>query len=99
MTTTELVTAITDYVNSYSVKSEEFVSAMNKEHRTLQQSFTRLCLKWLENCASDDYRHDGRNEDSHTISKTMLEAFKKTMCDNLRYERMDYNPSNYLPMV
>ena len=94
MTTSELVTAITDYVNSYSVKSEEFVSAMNKEHRTLQQSFTRLCLKWLENCASDDYRHDGRNEDSHTISKTMLEAFKKAM-----HEEVNCDPSNYLPMV
>lgn len=75
--TKELVQEITDYVNTFNNKSEEFCEAMSVEHRTLQQSFTRLCLKWLEHCASDEYRTDGRNEQSKKIAKELLDGFKE----------------------
>lgn len=91
MTTTELVNEITNYVNSFSMKPEEFVSAMNREHRTLQQSFTKLCLIWLENCASPDYRFDGRNEASHEISKRVIGEFQN--------ENDQIKPSNFLPLI
>ncbi len=84
--------AVTDYLNSFSNKNEEFIDAMNLEHRTLQQSFTRLCLAWLENCSGDNYRFDGRNEASHKISKEVIEGFrdaKGTMS----------NPSDWLPSI
>jgi hypothetical protein len=74
--TKELVQEITDYVNTYSNKGEEFSQAMSCEHRTLQQSFTRLCLSWLEHCASDEYRTDGRNEQSQKIARVLLDGFK-----------------------
>jgi len=91
-TAKETVENVTDYLNSFSNKEKEFIQEMNKEHRTLQQSFTKLCLAWLENCASEDYHFDGRNEDSHRISKEIVEGFrdaKGTMS----------NPSEWIPCV
>ena len=75
--TKEIVNEITDYVNSFSNKEQEFCKAMSVEHRTLQQSFTKLCLSWLEHCASDEYRTDGRNEQSQKIAKELLDGFKE----------------------
>jgi len=49
-TAKETVENVTDYLNSFSNKEKEFILEMNREHRTLQQSFTKLCLAWLENC-------------------------------------------------
>ena len=68
---------ITDYVNSFSDKSEEFNNAMSNQHRTLQQSFTKLCLKWLEHCATNEYRFDGRNEGAHQVSSELIKLFKE----------------------
>lgn len=75
--TKEVVQEITDYVNTFNDKGEEFCEAMSREHRTLQQSFTRLCLKWLEHCASDEYRTDARNEQSKRIAMELLKGFKE----------------------
>jgi len=94
----DLVEKVTDFINTFSLggKCDEFTEAMCREHRTLQQSFTRLCLAWLEKCASDDYRHDGRNEASHKLAKEMIEAWKatKTSKNDVRLK-----PSGFLPMV
>ena len=70
--TKQLVEKITDFVNSYSLKSGQFNEAMSREHRTLQQSFTRLCLKWLEHVASDEYRTDGRNVVSQDVCSEII---------------------------
>lgn len=88
---TKLVEHITDYANNYSMKPLEFIEAMEKEHRTLQQSFTKLCLLWIENCASEAYRYDGRNEASHTISAELLQLFKQV--------NYDIAPSSFLPLI
>lgn len=72
--TKEQVNQVTDMLNSFSFDYEGFCKQMCQEHRTLQQSFTRLCLYWLSTCSSDDYRFDGRNEASHIISKALLES-------------------------
>lgn len=91
-TAKETVETVTDYLNSFSSKEQEFIQEMNREHRTLQQSFTKLCLAWLENCANEDYRFDGRNEASHKISKDVVEGFrdaKGTMS----------KPSEWLPCI
>ena len=72
----ELTNLITDHLNTFGDKSEAFNQAMSREHRTLQQNFTRLCLKWLEHVASDDYLTDGRNEQSKEVAQTLLAGFK-----------------------
>jgi len=87
----KLVEQITDFVNSYSIDSDGFIEAMSREHRTLQQSFTRLVLKWLEYVASDEYRYDGRNKASHEVAKQIILTF--TALNN------GINPSDYLPFI
>ena len=75
----ETVITVTDYLNSFANKGPDFIKEMSIEHRTLQQSFTRLCCQWLEHCASDEYRTDGRNEQSKKVAKEMIEGFQKTL--------------------
>ena len=91
-TAAEVATAMTDFVNTFSsiygTSNKEFIEAMNREHRTLQQSFTRLCLTWLENCASDEYRFDGRNERAHDTCRELILGFKD--------KNDGIGPSNYL---
>ena len=72
----QLVSEISGYVNSFNDKGKEFADAMSCEHRTLQQSFTKLCLQWLEHCASDEYRTDARNMQSQKIAKELLDGFR-----------------------
>ena len=91
MTTSELVIAISHFANSFNVDSVEFITEMNLEHRTIQQSFTKLCLEWLENCADINYRFDGRNQATHDIAVKLIEHFK--------YENDQIPPSKFLPMV
>lgn len=79
--TKELVQDITDYLNTFNSKETEFCEAMSCEHRTLQQNFTRLCLQWIEYCASHEYRFDGRNEQSHEVSIKILELWGNKMKD------------------
>ena len=70
----ENVRKVSDMLNNMSFDPEGFCKEMTKEHRTLQQSFTRLCIEWLCTCASDEYRYDGRNEASHIIAKALIES-------------------------
>ena len=74
--TKELVQEVSDYVNTFNDKGKEFCEAMSCEHRTLQQSFTKLCLQWIEHCASDEYRTDPRNEGSQKIARELLRGFE-----------------------
>ena len=64
-------------LNSFSFDPEEFCKEFTKEHRTIQQNFTRLCIAWIKTCASDDYRHDERNRASHVKSKYIVDTMSK----------------------
>ncbi len=100
MTTAEkTVQQMTDYVNNFSVNETEFIVAMSHEHRTLQQSFTRLVFKWLEYCATDDYRHDLRNEATHRISKEVVEAFSKAKEAQMPDHWAGVKPSQFLSCI
>lgn len=90
METKEMVIELSNFVNSFTRKQPEFNNAMSCEHRTLQQSFTRLCLQWLEHCASDDYRFDGRNEQSHKVAKVLIHNW---------VSKHESNPSIFLPLI
>jgi hypothetical protein len=87
----QVVSEITRFVNSYTVANDEFIAEMSTEHRTLQQSFTKLVLKWMEYCASIDYRYDDRNKASHDICKKMIDAFRESTGN--------IDPSDFLPMI
>lgn len=90
--TKQLVNDITDFVNSFNPNTEEFNTNMSNEHRTLQQSFTRLCLGWLEHCASEDYHTDLRNQESKRVSRLLIDNFTAG-------EGIDLPPSKYLPYI
>jgi hypothetical protein len=98
----ELTSEITNYLNTYGDKSVEFNEAMSREHRTLQQNFTRLCLAWIEHCASDDYWTDGRNEASKNTAKAILEGFEKVQAEkgyNGEMLKFMSKLSGHLPLV
>lgn len=61
-------------LNVFGFDNDGFCDAMCRQHRTLQQNFTRLCIAWLATCASDDYRYDGRNEASHEVAKALINS-------------------------
>lgn len=44
---------------------------MEREHGTLQQAFTRLCVAWFLFAANPDYRTDLRNEATHRLAVTL----------------------------
>lgn len=90
LTTQQLVNRMTDHVNTFNVR-KEFVDLMANEHRTLQQSFTRLCLQWLERAASEEYKFDLRNQKTHEVSRELVERFKK--------ENYGFAPSEFLPYI
>lgn len=65
---------VAEMLNVFGFDNDGFCDAMCRQHRTLQQSFTRLCIAWLATCASDDYRYDGRNEASHEVAKALINS-------------------------
>jgi hypothetical protein len=87
---TSTVRAMTDMVNYASRNGGEFNRLMSREHRTLQQSFTRLCLEWIEHCASEGYQTDPRNESSKWIAQKLIKPIK---------EEAGLLPSQYLNFV
>lgn len=71
------VKAVSGMVNAMCFDDEGFCMLMQREHRTLQQSFTRLCLAWIKFVASSKYQFDGRNEAAHEMCKGLLESAEK----------------------
>lgn len=60
------------FVNSYNLNSKEFCETMGNQHRTLQQSFTRLCVEWFK-YLSTTQSYDGRNEASVNLAKEIMQ--------------------------
>lgn len=70
-----VVGAVSGMLNSFDrSRLTQFCNEMSMEHRTLQQTFTSLCLRWLRLCASEEYRVDGRNEASQRLARILLEG-------------------------
>jgi hypothetical protein len=88
--TLQIVSDISDYVNTFSHR-EDFNEVMSKEHRTLQQSFTRLCLRWIEHVSKEEYRTDGRNQQSKDICQKIVKDFKE--------KNDDFLPSEFIGFI
>lgn len=87
---------------------EGFLDEMSRDHRTLQQSFTRMCLQWLEQVAERKGPQflDRRNEDSQKIATQLMKGFIKIIAvqQNVSEEEIGknwdvYKPSKWLPLV
>ncbi len=99
MNAKEVVNHLSNFVNSYNHDEDGFIEAMSREHRTLQQSMTRLMFKWIEHCATDEYHYDGRNEATHKTSKELIGAFSKLKEEQLPNHWKDVKPSIFLPLI
>ena len=76
----DTVRAVSHIVNVYgAAEAEFFVREMAREHRTLQQGFTRLCRAWLLHLASlEEPHYDLRNEASVELARKI----RTTLEDN-----------------
>lgn len=92
LTGKELADAMTDYVNTFSMRerTKEFIDGFCRQHNTLQQSSFRMILELMEHMASENYHTDGRNDASKNIARDLINGFKKVI-----YEKelaMGYTP-------
>ena len=63
------ITGILNYMSNDTERGHlAFCAAMENEHRTLQQAFTRLCVAWFLYTAQPEYRTDLRNEGTHELA-------------------------------
>ena len=89
-----LASQISSGVNNFSFDFSKFNQEMVCEHKTLQQTFTKLCLKWILFAASNEYGEciDGRNEASHKSCKILVDTFNK-------YDEFGFEDLTRLSMV
>lgn len=70
LTPEDLAKVVAGAINSFGFDSKAFCKQMQNEHKTLQQTYTNLCLAWIKCLAeSEDRYFDGRNEASRRIAK------------------------------
>lgn len=67
---TNAVQFMSNYVNSMCSDYKEFAKGMSREHRTLQQNFTKLCIAWLNELANTEY-YDLRNQASVEFARSV----------------------------
>ena len=96
--TANAVKVMTDFVNNYGHDPKEFAKMMEREHRTLQQSFTKLCLKWIEHIAQEEYRTDGRNEDSKKTAQKLLQGWELLRKED-ETKTYGFKPSEWLHLI
>ena len=77
LTGKELAEAFGDAVGTFGYKPDEFIKGFCSQHRTTQQSIMRVIFALIEYVASDEYRHDGRNQQTHKVSKQVLAGYNK----------------------
>lgn len=70
---------ITSYVNGSNNNLPELIKELRRDHRTLQQGVTRMCVLWLEECGKmkDEGDFDGRNEASVNLGKAFVDLIPR----------------------
>lgn len=75
----DMAEAMSAFVNSFSIDEKGFIKEMANKHRTLQQSFTRLCWEWLKTLSAmyEKGNYDLRNEASCKLANKIVKQFKE----------------------
>ena len=69
------VQAISRVVNCFAPDVDTFTDEMSRQHRTLQQGFTGLCIAWLEHLDQlESGQYDLRNQASVELAKRIVAA-------------------------
>ena len=67
-----------DSVNPMGFSATDFAKAMGRQHRTLQQNFTKVCFAWIQHLASlEENQYDLRNEASVKAAKKIVAGVDK----------------------
>jgi len=76
----KLAREMSNFANTWSAEDiQDFINTMGNDHRTLQQSFTRLCAKWFLYLAEkEDGQYDLRNEASVNLAKKIKHILEYT---------------------
>jgi hypothetical protein len=90
----QVVEDFSNVVNSFSDYSEPFIEAFERQHRTLQQSMFGCITRLVGHMATEDYRTDGRNEQSKKVATAMLSGIREMY---LQQEVEDYQRVGYSP--
>lgn len=78
----EFAEVASNAVNPMGFSPERFAEAMGRQHRTLQQNFTKICLAWIMHLASRrENQYDLRNEASVKVAKKILAGEIKDQYD------------------
>lgn len=98
----ELANKMSKLINySGGAGQKAFLDKMSRDHRTLQQSFNRLCLQRLEDVAEKKgpMHIDARNEMSQKIAEKMMKGFIRIIAEeqNLSEEEIVKNWDIYKP--
>ena len=56
-------------------EQQSFIELMSRDHRTLQQNYTRFVLKWIKAQAESEY-YDLRNKNSVMLCKKIMDTIK-----------------------
>lgn len=71
----EAADEISNFINIMGFDNKKFVAKMACEHRTLQQTFTGICLSWLGHLSTlNENQYDARNEFSVKVAKEIAAA-------------------------
>lgn len=105
----KLAREMSNLMNSSSqAGAEGFIEEMSNEHRTLQQSFTRFCLQWLENVAErkGSQNVDLRNKASQEVCENLMKGWKLHISKKTNEGEITiqnnwsvYKPSKWLPFI
>ena len=73
MARAEAVDVVSDMLHmaSDNADSKAFLESMTRQHRTHQQAFTSLCLRWIKVCSTQ--QSDLRNEAAVEACKNIVE--------------------------
>ena len=71
-----IATSLTSVINIMGFDPKKVAEELTRQHRTLQEDFTLICIEYLKIVASKDYRYDVRNELSHNAAMNLLHPKK-----------------------
>lgn len=83
----ECASRLSELVNNFSFDPRATAKEMTKEHKTLQQNFTRLCFAWISEVATNPYYSvDDRNRATQVKCKAIHDAMSNDPAwDHLPY--------------
>ena len=83
----KLASTVADYVDDCT-RCKYFIDGMNNQHRSLQQSFTRLCVDWIEHLAS----LNGKGSDFYDLRNEASVKFAKRLTETVTWQDGKYLP-------